>query len=163
MKIIIATVGWLVELKALYSHYWRNKWAGKTGKRDRLAQILHKAVMTFSNVQCAKILNKQCLILLQKSWWRECFPAVQIKKGLCVWVLNPSVIVRSNGNAPWVSLGCPSGQLVPFWWVNGHFLLIWERTGGLRPPRALRPTVFFHPQILTFAIPFQVSCPLKDS
>lgn len=95
-----------MEFKALLSHYWINKWTGEAEERGWLAQIFHKAMMTFSNVQCAKILNKHCLILLQKSWWRECFPAVQIKKGLCVWVLNQSVIVRSNGNTTWVSLGC---------------------------------------------------------
>lgn len=74
-----------MELKILRSHYWLNKWTGKTEKRGQLAQILHKALMTFCNVQCAKLLNKHCLILLQKSWWMEYFPAVQMKKGLCVW------------------------------------------------------------------------------
>lgn len=95
-----------MEFKALLSHYWINNRTGEAEKRGWLAQIFHKAMMTFSNVQCAKFLNEHCLILLQKSRWRECFPAVQIKKGLCVWVLNQSVIVRSNGNAAQVSLGC---------------------------------------------------------
>lgn len=63
--------------------------------------------MTFSNVQCAKILSKHWQILLQNLWLMECFPAVQIKKVLHVWVLNQSVIIiRFNGNASCVSLGC---------------------------------------------------------
>lgn len=62
-------------------------------------------MMTFSNAQCARILNKHRPRLLRKSA-KGVLSSCANRGGLTVWALNPSVIVRANGHATGVSLGC---------------------------------------------------------
>lgn len=62
-------------------------------------------MMTFSNVQCARILNKHRLGLPWKSA-KGVLSSCANRGGFPVWALNPSVIVRASGKATGVSLGC---------------------------------------------------------